>query len=110
HRYLIHGDYDYSNVLAENRKVTAVLDWEQVRYGDFVYDIAYLDFYRSSVDLASRFREFYAENGMNLTHFDERFACYTIWMGLTGMKFFAKTDSLDGYRMSRKVVEKHLPQ
>lgn len=109
-RYLLHGDYDYTNVLAENSTVTAVLDWEQVRYGDFVYDIAYLDFFRSQVDLATPFREFYAENGMDMTHFDKRFSCYTIWMGLGGMKFFAKTNSPEGYRMSREVVEKHLPR
>ncbi|MEM8862238.1 MAG: phosphotransferase, partial [Chloroflexota bacterium] len=104
------GDYDYSNVLAENGKITAVIDWEQVRYGDFVYDIVYLDFYRGNVDLASHFRQFYAANGMDLTHFDERFACYTIFMGLGGMKFFAKINNPSGYHMSKEVVEKYLPK
>ncbi|MEM7335241.1 MAG: aminoglycoside phosphotransferase family protein, partial [Chloroflexota bacterium] len=36
-RYLVHRDYDYNNVLAKYGEITAVLDWGQVSYGDFVF-------------------------------------------------------------------------
>ena len=107
-RYLIHRDYEYNNVLAENGKITAVLDWEQASYGDFVYDIAFLDFWRGDLDLATPFRDFYAKNGMDVSNFDKRFACYTLYLGLDGMRFFAKTNNPDAIKGIQKTIEPHL--
>src|SRR5207249_1974221 len=44
-RQVVHGDYGYDNVLAEHGRVTGVLDWEALRYGDPLYDVAYLQLY-----------------------------------------------------------------
>ena len=41
-RYLIHGDYGFNNVLADEGRVTAVLDWANAKFGDFLFDVAYL--------------------------------------------------------------------
>ena len=107
-RYLIHRDYEYNNVLAENGKVTAVLDWGMASYGDFVYDIAYLDFWRGNVDLASHFREFYTQNGMDVSHFDERFTCCTLYIGLDGMRFCGKMGDSESIAHIQQILAPHL--
>ena len=107
-RYLIHRDYDYNNVLAENGKITAVLDWESVSYGDFVHEFAHLDFWRSNVDLATPFRDFYAKNGMDVSNFEQRFACSTIYLGLDGLRFFAKIGNFEPMERIKQVLEPHL--
>ena len=107
-RYLIHRDYEYNNVLAENGKVTAVLDWEQASYGDFVYDIAYLNFWRTELDLASPFHDFYAQHGMDLSHFEKRIACYTLYNGLDGLRFFAKAGNPEAGQTVQKIIEPYL--
>jgi aminoglycoside phosphotransferase (APT) family kinase protein len=38
---VVHGDYSYHNILFENDKVSAVLDWELVRAGHPAEDLAY---------------------------------------------------------------------
>ncbi len=42
-RFLVHGDYAYGNVIVEGQKITAVLDWANAMYGDFLFDIAWMD-------------------------------------------------------------------
>ncbi len=107
-RYLIHRDYEYNNVLAENQKVTAVLDWGMASYGDFVYDIAYLDFWRANLDLATPFHDFYAQNGMDVSHFDKRFSCCTLYQGLDGLRFFGKMGDKDSIAHIQKILAPHL--
>lgn len=38
HRYLVHGDYGFNNVISDGETITGVLDWGESTYGDFVYD------------------------------------------------------------------------
>lgn len=41
-KYLVHGDFRMGNLMIDHQGLTAVLDWELVRLGDPVQDIAYL--------------------------------------------------------------------
>ena len=41
---LLHGDFGLHNVLVENNKVTAILDWEYLMFGDPANDISMLFF------------------------------------------------------------------
>jgi aminoglycoside phosphotransferase (APT) family kinase protein len=41
-RHVIHGDLVNRNVLGLNSKVTAVIDWGNALYGDWLYDAAWL--------------------------------------------------------------------
>ena len=43
--YLLHGDYGFDNVLVDQGKISGVLDWANAKYGDFLYDVAWLDFW-----------------------------------------------------------------
>jgi len=40
--YLVHGDFRMGNLMIDKEGLTAVLDWELVRLGDPVQDLAYL--------------------------------------------------------------------
>ncbi len=41
-KYLVHGDFRMGNLMIDHEGLTAVLDWELVRLGDPVQDLAYL--------------------------------------------------------------------
>ncbi|MEH6791231.1 phosphotransferase family protein [Parasphingorhabdus sp.] len=41
-KYLVHGDFRMGNLMIDHQGLTAVLDWELVRLGDPVQDLAYL--------------------------------------------------------------------
>ena len=90
-RYLVHGDFGFGNVLAEAGKVTAVLDWAEARYGDFLYDVAWLDLGMPEMDFRSRFRDFYRAKGRDISRYEDRIACYQFYFSLDSQRWYAKT-------------------
>lgn len=90
-RYLIHADFGFGNVLAENGKVTAVLDWAEARYGDFLCDVAWLDLGLPQFDFSSRFRDYYLSKGREIPNYQERIDCYQLSISLDSQKWYAKT-------------------
>jgi hygromycin-B 4-O-kinase len=107
-RSLVHGNYGFGNVLAENGRITAVLDWLDAKYGDFLFDVAWLDFWSTELNLRGRFATRYAERGIAMPHYDERILCYQCYIALDGLRFFAKRQSEDSYRWVRDVIRSRL--
>jgi hygromycin-B 4-O-kinase len=103
-RCLVHGGYGNDNVLARDGKVTAVLDWEAM-YGDFAYDVAWIDFWPRGVDHVELFRQYYDKQGMPMENYRERIACYKYYLGLDAMKFFAKTGNRQAYDYACRILE-----
>lgn len=95
-RYLVHGDYGFNNVLAQDGEITAVIDWN-AKYGDFIFDIARLSFISPDVGYPDRFLRYYAAQNRQVPHFVERLRCYQCYTALDGLRFFAKMDQPDGY-------------
>ncbi|WP_420642626.1 phosphotransferase family protein [Candidatus Leptofilum sp.] len=106
-RWLVHGDYGYNNVLAEGEKVTAVLDWANAKFGDFLFDVAYLTT-SATIDYVAAFQQFYRTHNREVPHFLERIRCYQCYISLDGLRFFAKTDSRDGYEWIKRGIAKNL--
>ncbi len=105
-RHLVHGEYGYNNLLAQDGQVTAVLDWIDASYGDFVYDIAGIDFWPPhGLDFVDYFRRYYAEKGKPLPNYMERITCYKLYLGLDSMRFFAKTDNLEAYQATCRKIQ-----
>lgn len=103
-RYLVHGGYGFSNVLAHEGKITAILDWIDAKYGDFVYDIAWLNFWSPEVNYGELFRQYYQEQGVSVPAYDERLRCYHCYIGMDALRFAAKSNQPDAYRWSRKRI------
>lgn len=94
-RRLVHGGYDLSNVLGHEGRVTGVLDWIDARYGDFLYDIAGLDFWTPGEGYAERCRSRYAADIPPA--YDERVLCYQCYHALDALRFHARTGDRGGY-------------
>ncbi len=103
-RYLIYGSLSLRNVLAQDGKITAVLDWLDAGYGDFVYDIAVLDFWSSWLGMREAFQEYYQQRQWELPFFAERLLCYECHHALGGLRFFAKSGHKEGYQFTRQII------
>lgn len=92
-RHLIHDDLLNRNVLVEDDRIAAVLDWGSSMYGDFLYDVALLVYGRdwvpawSGVDVAALFAEHYRATGFDVPRFYERVRCYALRQGLSGIGY-----------------------
>ncbi len=103
-RYLVHGNYSFKNTLAQNGKITAVVDWVDARYGDFVYDIAGLDFWCPWLHLPERFQHYYQQQQREVPFYQERLLCYQCYMALVGMRFFAASGQEEAYRLVCQII------
>jgi hygromycin-B 4-O-kinase len=94
-RALFHDDLINRNVLVDGDRITAVLDWGSSKYGDFLFDIANLVFYRPwfpawrNIDFAAEARAHYDAIGLAVPSFAERLRCYTLRIALDGMAYSA---------------------
>ena len=77
-RYLIHRDFGFDNVVADGEHVTGVLDWAEFGYGDFLYDVAYLDYYSQEIP----YGDLWCARSGTIPYFQERMQCYMLNIGL----------------------------
>lgn len=103
-RSLVHGDYGFDNVLAADGRITAVLDWPNAQYGDFLYDVAWLDFWPSGFAFRDLCAAHYAERGIAVPNYAERILCYQCSIALNVLRFFAMRQNEEAYRWSRQTI------
>ncbi len=107
-RHLVHADYGYDNVLADNDgNVTAVYDWEHAIFGDFVYDIAWLDFwgFRDENTYSNLYCKKYKDsNLLDFENYEERLLCYKLYIGMTAAGFFSESNQEDKYLEAKQRV------
>ena len=94
-RHLFHDDLINRNVLVRDGRVSAVLDWGSSKYGDFLFDIANLVFYRPwfpkwhNIDFAAEAVAHYEHIGLAVPKFAERIKCYSLRIALDGVAYSA---------------------
>jgi hygromycin-B 4-O-kinase len=101
-RALVHNDYQYENILADERRITGVIDWGNGMYGDPLYDVARL------LALAARPGWWHADGADvlrarfgHLPRYDERVTCYCCHAGLDDLMFCAKNGKRADYDFVR---------
>ena len=109
-RYLVHADYAFGNVLAADGKITAVLDWANAMYGDFLYDVAWLDIGYPDADYRSLFERYYMDRGRSVPHYAARLVCYQCYICLDSMRWYGKSGKLSDYEWMRGRILKILGQ
>jgi hygromycin-B 4-O-kinase len=103
-RFLVHGDFGFDNVLCTGETVSAVLDWSNAAYGDFLYDVAWIDFWGAGIGFAERFQEHYQRRAVAVPHFAGRLRCYQAYIALDASRFYAKAGQEASYRWLRDRV------
>lgn len=99
-RVLLHADYGFNNVLSDGIKITGVIDWGVSKYGDFLFDVAWLDYW-SDFGYSKVFKEYYQSIHKNIDKYEERLLCYKIYIGLGASGFFAKFGKQHSYEWTR---------
>lgn len=77
---IVHADIGFHNMLTENGKISAVLDWEMSHLGDPIQDLYYTKMFIEQVSDWSTFLDYYRSfGGMECPQESEKF--YKVWMG-----------------------------
>lgn len=108
-RYIVHADYGFDNTLAdENGNITAIFDWEHSIFGDFVYDIAWLDFWEFKKEglYAKLYRKVNQKtSNLDYTNFNERLLCYKLFIGIEAVSFFIDSEQKDNLLETLKTIQ-----
>ena len=105
-RELVHGGFGYGNMLVNDGRISVVLDWQDARYGDHVFDLAYMVNWldRSTQEACVNvYEESLGKIGRSEAHLEDRMKCYQYYIGVDGLRFAAKTQN---ERFYRAVLEK----
>jgi hygromycin-B 4-O-kinase len=103
-KHPIHSDLLYQNLLVDNHRISAVLDWGCAMIGDPVYDIALIAFFEpwypifTQVNLIDKMRQLYlAQSPGNSLHFERRMAAYQIHLTLGNIAYCVFSDGKHDY-------------
>ncbi len=105
-RKLVHGDYGFDNILSDGKYITGVIDWEQSRYGDPLYDIAWLDRKGEEYGYGDMIKQYYAAQNKLPAHYDERLACYKLLIRLDSLGFYAYSRQQEKYESVKQTILK----
>ncbi len=102
-KYIVHGDYGFTNVVANGAEVTGVLDWAEWKLGDFLYDVMYLNFWSDDIPYGSLWCTEHST-----PNFVERMRCYTLHQGLGTLAIAAvKKDEGMYERVKERLAKKN---
>ncbi len=98
---VVHADLLERNVHVADGRIAGIFDWGSSHLGDFVYDLAWLEFWStwypamSQIDVVATAQVRFAESGANLDNFAERMQCALIHIGLDHLAYHAWTGNRD---------------
>lgn len=101
YRHLLHADFESGNTLSDGHSITGVIDWANAKYGDPVFDIAWIDFWKERVDYKEVLKQYLQYKGKDVKNYEERVACYTLYFGIGALFFFSKSNQRDSYEWTR---------
>jgi hygromycin-B 4-O-kinase len=111
-RHLIHSDLLNFNVLVEEGRISAVIDWGCAMYGDFLYDLAWFEFWSPwnpawrGIDFRDEAARRYASIGLIVPRFEERLTCCQIHIGLAAQAYNAFKERWDALEeTARRTLE-----
>jgi hygromycin-B 4-O-kinase len=94
-RHLIHGDLVNRNVLVQGSRITAVIDWGNALYGDWLYDAAWLIFWWpwfphwQGIDITTELKRHWGQHGGLPPGLHHRLRACLVHIGLDAMAYNA---------------------
>ena len=111
-RRLIHSDLLNYNVLVDDGRISAVIDWGCAMYGDFLYDLAWFAFWSPwypawhGIDFRDEAARHYTAVSLEVPRFDDRLTCCEIHIGLAAQAYNAYKERWDALEeTARRTLE-----
>lgn len=81
-RKLRHGDFGSNNMLVNNGKFSAVIDWDCAGYGDPLYEVASAHFWSTWLMCMDKSYKHYEKTFGDTNYYKEKVLCYELHIGL----------------------------
>jgi hygromycin-B 4-O-kinase len=103
-RHVIHSDLINRNVFVTGDRITGIIDWGCLMYGDWLYDIAWFSFWAPwypawrAIEWEAEAHQHARAIGLDLPNMSARLRCYEIHIGLRHLAYNAYLGRWDQYR------------
>lgn len=111
-RHLIHGDLVNRNVLVQGSRITAVVDWGNALYGDWLYDAAWLIFWWpwfpqwQGIDITAELEQHWEQRGGLPPGLHHRLRACLVHIGLDAMAYNAYRGRWDDLARTASQISK----
>ncbi|MBA8876794.1 phosphotransferase [Phyllobacterium myrsinacearum] len=112
-RALVHADFGSNNVLTDGRRITGVIDWSEAIYGDPLYEVANILFWRPWLECMEQQARYFEAFRPDLVRNQNVLACYQLRIGMQQIHESAIDGALAdaGWALERcRVIESTLRQ
>lgn len=104
--HLLHGDFGPKHILTENDEITGVIDFENCKGGDPIYDFANWDFwYGESIPLDWLKEGYSNKEVIDDPNFTRKLDLYKLHFGLDVLKYFHETGNPYGFEHSAQQID-----
>lgn len=97
-RCLVHGDFGSNNVLTDGLAITGVIDWSEALFGDPLYDVANIFFWRPWLACMEVQARFFEKHRADLSTNVQTLRCYQLRIGLQQVFECASTGDMADLR------------
>lgn len=103
-KWLIHGDFGGHNIISDGERLTGVLDWAEARLGDYLFDLANLEYWSEGIPYRELWREHAARQGLEEPYFEERMRCYNLYSAACDLRLSAHRNVYGDYLFAKAKV------
>lgn len=97
-RGLVHGDFGSNNVLTDGTRITGVIDWSEALFGDPLYDVANIFFWRPWLICMEAQARYFEEHKRDAADRALALRCYQLRIGLQQVYECAEAGSEEDLR------------
>ncbi len=87
-RFLQHGNFSMANIIVDKNRISGVIDWQDVRYGDSLFDFTHFIFWLSEplADyITQNYYKYLQTENENIKNFVQRIKCYKYYFALDAL-------------------------
>ena len=98
--HVVHADVSGPNLIGDEPRITALLDFGLAMYGEPAYDLAQLVYGLPQLELLPRIHAHLEALGLDTHCLEERLLCYQLAVVLQSLRWSVLTDQRERYRVS----------
>lgn len=99
---LLHGDYSTKHMLTDKSDITGIIDFENGKGGDPIFDLAWFDYYHSDRIPLKWMKEGYTDKSIFDDNFDQKMIFYKLHLGLTVIVYYKYENNIAGLNHAKK--------
>lgn len=106
--HLLHGDFGYEHIFVDGTTITGIIDFEDARSGDAVWDFAWWDFFHEDKEKIEWLKEGYENKLLFENEFNLRLHLYKLCLSLDFLDYYDGGNFDKGLQIAKRNLEESL--